>query len=647
MLFKACFMILPLTFFSTDGNVLKQWLEQSVLSPGEFQSQIRGFIKSRIPPLEVPETGDKWLQKSEELRRRILTEIVFRGVPDAWHENTPDVIWGDVIETDKGYVIRKLRYEALPGLWIPALLYEPIESKGTIPAVLNVNGHVGPPGKTQDYEQIRCINLAKRGMLALHPEWLFFGELQGDDYKHNRLAYLDLCGVRGLSVFFLAMKRGLDVLEMYPKTDPKRIAMTGLSGGGWQTIILSSLDTRISAATPNAGYIGLDYRTQFREDIGDLEQNPNDLLTIADYAHLTAMMAPRKTLLIYNENDDCCFKSYRAHPSVYKPVIPFFELFDNPNDFQYYENKDPGTHNYEKDNRERYYRFINRCFLPASEWVDSEIPSEDEVLKYDDLVVGLPDKNANFFTLATEFLKDLPKFPPPEGNPVGLAKWQEDGRKRLRDVLRLPTMTATASTVNAVPYGSLRAVWYKLNMKGEWTVPAVAVSRSDSTTNSVAVIVADKGKRSLEDCVTKLLEIHSIVVAVDVLYTGEQIASSCSPGQCAMMVSTIGERPVGIQVAQMGTVIQWACKEFKANEVSLYGVGWNAGIITLSACALNKNRVAYLSIRDSLSSLKNLIEEHNDYETCPPLFCFGLLEQFDVPELITLCYPVKVETISF
>jgi hypothetical protein len=41
--------------------------------------------------------------------------------------------------------------------------------------------------------------------------------------------------------------------------------------------------------------------------------------------------------------------------------------------------------------------------------------------------------------------------------------------------------------------------------------------------------------------------------------------------------------------------------------------------------------------------LKWLISRHLDYETYPALFCFGLLKQFDVQELIALCNPVKVE----
>ncbi|MBM3238628.1 acetylxylan esterase [Candidatus Poribacteria bacterium] len=658
-------------FSSQEESIINGWLEQPVLAPNEAHSEIQQFIKRRTTLLEFPETASEWRDKSENLRRELLEKVVFSGVPAEWIEGEPQVVFGDVIETDKGYLIRKLRYEALPGLWIPALLYEPTESKGKIPAVLNVNGHVGPPGKAIEYEQIRCINLAKRGMLALHPEWLFFGELAGEDYKHNRLAYLDLCGTSGLAVFYLAMKHGLDFLEKYPKTDPKRIAMTGLSGGGWQTIILSALDTRISLVVPNAGYICLFCRVDNVSDIGDLEQNPTDLVSIADYPCLTAMLAPRPTLLIYNEKDDCCFQSHRSRPAVFEPVTPFFELFDKADDFQFYNNIDPGTHNYEKDNREQFYRFINKYFLSPpfeippnpplpkggkrvisqSEKVDSEIPSDDEVLKQEELNVGLPENNANFFTLASELMEDLPVNRPPEGNPDELAKWQAEGRDRLRKVLRLKSMTAKASILKETSDGELKARYYKISIGEEWSVPAVAISKSEAIPGSIAIVLADKGKATVAETVEKLTENGSLVIAVDPLFMGECVPAS-SLWQYAQMVATVGERPLGIQVGQIGAIIEWVCKEYKTpcvrgarggERVSLYSIGWNASIVALSACGLYGDKVQSVLLEDAPASLKLLIEKHLDYETYPALFCFGLLKQFDVQELIALCAPIKIE----
>jgi len=636
MPFWAPFVIFSLSFSATDPK--EGWLSEPILSSEEVRQEMGEFIKRRIPPLLLPDTKAGWQRQSEELRQRILDEVVFRGVPKEWKQQQSEVVWGDTLQTGKGYQIRKLRYEALPGLWIPALLYEPTDIREKIPAILNVNGHVGPKGKAIEYEQIRCINLAKRGILALHPEWLVFGELEGVDYKHNRLAYLDLCGISGLSVFYLAMRGGLDVLENYPTADRQRLAMTGLSGGGWQTIILSALDTRISLAVPTAGYIDLHNRVAHRSDIGDLEQNPTDLVSIADYPQLTAMLAPRPALLIYNERDDCCFVAERAQPAVFNPIIPFYQLFDREGHFEYHENTHPGTHNYDQDNREQFYRFVHQHFSPSIESSDAEIPSDDELFNPDELKVGLPEGNANFFTLAHEQLQSLPK----QEEPLTL----DDARNRLREVLRLKPMKAKAHLLRRklVAYGKskerLEATWYRLAIGEEWTVPAVVASKG--TPKATVIALADRGRTEIGEWIEEQVEDGLRVIAIDPLFMGESIPQGIPPGQSAMMIATAGERSLGIQVGQLGAIIEWACEKYETPQVSLYSKGWTAGVVSIAAAGLNHKRIDHVVATDALASLKRLIEDHLDYEQYPTLFCFGLLEQFDVDELIALCPAQKV-----
>ena len=146
-------------------------------------------------------------------------------------------------------------------------------------------------GKAAAYKQLRCINLAKRGIASLNVEWFAQGQLRADGFGHYRMNQLDLCGVSGLAPFYLAMSRGLDVLLALPSADATRVAVSGLSGGGWQTIFISALDTRVTLANPVAGYSSYRTRAEFPSDLGDSEQTPNDLATVADYTHLTAMRA--------------------------------------------------------------------------------------------------------------------------------------------------------------------------------------------------------------------------------------------------------------------------------------------------------------------------------------------------------------------
>ena len=86
------------------------------------------------------------------------------------------------------------------------------------------------------------------------------------------------------------------------------------------------------------------------------------MLTILDYPHLTAMRAPRPTLLIYNAEDDCCFRGPLVKPYVFDAVKPFFERYGHADRLQWYENMDPSTHNYQSDNRLHAYRFFAEAF---------------------------------------------------------------------------------------------------------------------------------------------------------------------------------------------------------------------------------------------------------------------------------------------
>src|ERR1700743_1552081 len=85
--------------------------------------------------------------------------------------------------------------------------------------------------------------------------------------------------------------------------------MEGLSGGGWTTTLVSAIDPRIEQSYAVAGSLPTKYR--LGGDIGDWEQTHRDLLDIVDYSDLYLMGSAernRKTHLIYNLDDGCCFK---------------------------------------------------------------------------------------------------------------------------------------------------------------------------------------------------------------------------------------------------------------------------------------------------------------------------------------------------
>ncbi|MCC6798433.1 MAG: acetylxylan esterase [Candidatus Hydrogenedentes bacterium] len=613
-------------------------LAQPVLAPDTTKREFTEFMTKRLPAINAPASKEAWDQESAKIRKAMLDQVIFRGVPESWYAGPVRVEWVSDIETDKGYRIRKLRYEGAPGMWIPALLYEPTQMSGKVSAVLSVNGHTST-GKTNEEEQIRSIVLAKRGVIALHPEWIAFGELNHEDNRtHNNLATMNLCGVSGMSAFYLAMKRGLDVLMEYPAVDTNRVAMTGLSGGGWQTIILSSLDPRIAVSVPNAGYSGIDMRVAYQSDIGDLEQIPPDLLTIADFSHLTALLAPRPTLLIYNAKDECCFKADHMAPSVFDPVKPFFALYDRADAFRMYVNEDPGTHNYAHDNRMQLYAHLSTNF--GLGWDDTEPSWEGEIRTADELNVGIPQSNATLVTLAEQFLDACPVNPAPKDGGIALTKWQEEAKERLRNVIKLkeiggaPSQKWSDSTADGFHIAT-----YELQT-GEFSVPAVLIE-PEGKAETTTVLFGDKGKGALVETATKLAGSGSRVIAIDLFQQGECRLGGDNHYQYGALVETAGGRMLGINVTQLGSVVAWARREFKA-PVAIHSYGSVSGVIALIYGGLHRTELHRLTNEDALTSLKNLITGRMKYNDYYPLYCFGLLKEFDVPDLVALCQGMQV-----
>ncbi len=607
------------------ADALADALKQPILHPNEATLQHNEFVLARIPQLKLAASAQEWQAEASRIRQRVLDEVVFRGVPESWRRPDPAVVWAEEIETGKGYKIRKLRVEALPGLWIPALLYEPTNLTGKTPAILNVNGHAST-GKSTNYKQLRCINLAKRGMLALNLEWIGMGQLRGGGYSHNHLALLDLCGRSGLSVFFLAMSRGLDVLLDHPHTDANRVAVTGLSGGGWQTIILSSLDTRVKLATPVAGHSALAQRVANRNSIGDLEQVPSDLISIADYVHLNALMTPRPTLLIYNAKDTCCFVASTVKSNTYEPVIPFYEQAGVKNAWQYYENSNPGTHNYERDNREQFYRFVNEHFFPGEKRSNQEIPSQDEILSHEALNVEIPENNATFHSLAAEAAAHLPRR---QAGSIG------QRRERLKRLLRLTPLAGSAKPAGAAEdVDGRKLVRYRVKLGDEWTIPAVVVE--GKKTEKTVLLIADAGIASQAERIKTLTAARTRVIAVDPVLIG-QANPAGGLGQNAMLMATVGERLLGVQTSQLLAATKWFVRSLSVSGLELHAVGPRTALIALSAAVIDGGETfSKVTTDGAVKSLKTFLQPSASYGKTPEAYCFGLLEWFDVPDLQSL-----------
>ena len=636
----------PLNQANAETPWWAETLARPILGPDDTLAETQRFVTERIPTVPSFDSTQAWERNAEQIRSDVLDKVVFRGEAAKWRDAKLRVEWLDEIAGGPGYRIRKLRYEAVPGLWIPALLYEPRSFEGPfavdgkVPAVLNVNGHDRKDGKAADYKQLRCINQAKRGMLALNVEWLGMGQLQGDGYAHYRSNQIDLCGTSGLAPFYLAMSRALDLLLAHPKADPKRVAVAGLSGGGWQTIVISALDTRVTLSNPVAGYSSFRTRAVHFSDLGDSEQTPVDLATVADYTHLTAMRAPRPTLLTFNAKDNCCFRADHALQPLLDAAEPVYELFGKRERLRWHVNDDPGDHNFKLDNRQALYGMFRDFFASHPEEVSAEeIPSTGELKSKDELHVPLPEKNETFHSLAVRLSEHLPRQSMTPASDKPSEGWRNEQRGRLRKVIHFHDYKTTGDELSSERVGDLQTTTWKIKLDEDWTVPAVELVPKNAT--GTAIVLADSGRKGAVDRVGELLATGHRVLVIDVFYFGDAKISQ-RDYLFALLVSAVGERPLGIQVSQIASVARWVKQQHPEAPVSVIAVGPRSSVLSLMAAALETKAIDQLEMYDSLRSLHQVIDENWTVQQYPELFCFALLEQFDLQDVARLVEPRKV-----
>jgi dienelactone hydrolase len=553
-----------------------------------------------------------------------------------------------VIETGSGYRIRKLRYEIVPGFDSAALLYEPEHLSGKIPAILNVNGHVGPLGKAVEYKQKRCINYAKHGILALNLEWFSFGELDKKGNEHWFGAHLDLVGANELGLFILEMRKGLDYLYNHPNVDRNRIGVTGLSGGGWQAITLTALDERVKASNPVAGFSSLRARLEAKRygDMGDLEQSATDSLVGSDFSHLVALVAPRAILLTYNAEDDCCFRAALVKPLVYDAIQPFFKLYGKEDVFDWHENRDPATHNYQLDNRLADYRFFSQQFgLPL---IDSEDNVAQEIKSYDELVVGLPEDNLTILALAQKLGREIARPPVPSG-PSAKATWSKAERAKLKEVVRYkPVDIEHLWSVATTKSKDLQTTSYLFQMSNGLSASGVWVRSilQSSDTAPVTIVLDDKGREAAAEVVSDRVNQGEQVLALDLMFTGSSWKDT-RPFQFAQILDGLGDRPLGMEAAQLSRIARWARERAGLSSVRLEAGGLRTQVAALVAAALDPGLFSALMVRNGMHSLSYVLELPVRFEQAPELFCLDLYKDFDIDRLEALAAPANVKVTKY
>ena len=180
-----------------------------------------------------------WEKRKAELRACLISFLGLSQMPSA-PQSKPIMT---AVRKMNGYTVQNVAIETLPGLYVCGSLYQPIKPKGRMPIVLNPDGHFGD-GRYRADCQYRCAIQAKMGAIAFSYDLFAWGEslLQFKTEDHRKSLAQTIQALNGIRI--------LDYLFSLKGVDTSRVAITGGSGGGSQTMLISAIDDRIKVSVP-------------------------------------------------------------------------------------------------------------------------------------------------------------------------------------------------------------------------------------------------------------------------------------------------------------------------------------------------------------------------------------------------------------
>ncbi len=250
-----------------------------------------------------------WEKHRDEYRRQLREMLSLDPLP----ERTPlePMVTGTFEQP--GFVVEKVEFQSMPGLYVTGNLYRPTEVKGKLPTILYVCGH-GQEKKdgisfgNKTHYRHHGAWFARNGYVCLMIDTLQLGEIEGLHHGTYRegMWWWNSRGYTPAGVEAWNSIRALDYLETRPEVDADRFGVTGRSGGGAYSWWVAALDDRIKVAVPVAGI------TSLKNHVVDgcVEGHCDCMYPVNtyqwDYPQVAALVSPRP-LLITNTDKDRIF----------------------------------------------------------------------------------------------------------------------------------------------------------------------------------------------------------------------------------------------------------------------------------------------------------------------------------------------------
>ncbi|MBN1465286.1 acetylxylan esterase [candidate division KSB1 bacterium] len=318
--------------------------------------------------------AEEWKLRAQRIRLTILQGAELNPLP----AKTPLKPLYRNQRAHDGYSVLNVAFESRPGIYVTGSLYKPVEGKGPFAGVLCPHGHWSDRkdyGRFREDMQKRCAALARMGAIVFAYDMVGYGDMADAGWEHRH--------AKALKLQLWNSIRALDFLLSCNNVDPERTAITGASGGGTQSFLLTAVDDRIKVSAPvvmvSAHFFG-----------GCVCESGMPIHKTADFqtnnVDIAACAAPRPMLLVSDGNDwtkNC--------PDVEYPYIEnIYRLFGAADKFAHFHLPDEG-HDYGYSKRVPMYVFFAKHLalnIANVLGLDAQ-PDESFVTieKYQDLVV--------------------------------------------------------------------------------------------------------------------------------------------------------------------------------------------------------------------------------------------------------------------
>lgn len=363
-----------------DFRVRPYSLEETlsnILSPFDFKAVKQNDKLYKIKPYEYPrrqpEDGQKmisWLtslysNKTEwEARRDTLRKEVRErlGIDKLLPLCSKEKSEYSKIRKFDGYTVQNFRLKTANGHTVCGSIYAPT-SKGKHPLIICPNGHFsnGRYGKVQ---QLRLGTLARMGAICVDYDLWGWGESADEvgSKAHQTPEAHVMQALNGIRI--------LDWMIQRKDVDTKRIGVNGGSGGGTQTVLLTVLDDRFTAANPVVSV-----SSWFDGGCPCESGMPIQLAGGGTCnAELAAMFAPKPMMLVSDGGDWTSTTPELEYPYLQR-IYGFYGATDKVSNIHLPKER----HDFGDNKRNAVYKFFIDTFnLDASKLDESKVTIEDE-----------------------------------------------------------------------------------------------------------------------------------------------------------------------------------------------------------------------------------------------------------------------------